>query len=57
MENFNALGLIRDIRTQHNGTVEVKVSFDGEPPAWIPIRTLEGVSNFIEKSLNNQQDQ
>jgi hypothetical protein len=57
MENFNALGLIRDTRTQLNGTVEVKVSFDGEPPAWIPIRTLEGISMFIEKTLNTQQAQ
>jgi hypothetical protein len=55
MERFNALGLIRDTRTQPNGTVEVKVSFNGEPPAWIPVRTLEAISNFIENNLNTQQ--
>jgi hypothetical protein len=55
MNKVNHLALIRDTRTQLNGTVEAKVSFDGEPPSWIPIRTLEAISSFIEKTLNNTQ--
>lgn len=39
-------------RTQHDGTVEALVSFQEEPPTWIPMRTLESMCNFINKKLN-----
>ena len=46
---------IRHTRTQHNGTVEVLISFGSEEPAWIPIRSVEAMCQFIEeKAINNK---
>ena len=46
---------IRHTRTQHNGTVEVLVSFAHEEPAWIPMRSVEAMCEFIEERVTNNK--
>jgi len=31
------------------------VSFDGEEPAWIPMRTIQGIYSYLSKTLNSGQ--
>ena len=31
------------------------VSFDGEEPAWIPLRTIQGIYSYINKTFNSVQ--
>lgn len=46
---------IRLTRTRHNGTVEVLVSFGHEEPAWIPMRSVEAMCEFIEEKVANNK--
>lgn len=41
---------------QLNASVtECLVSFDGEEPAWIPLRTIQGIYAYLSKNFNSVQ--
>lgn len=52
MRTNNPINMVQLTRTRHDGTVEGLISFMNEEPAWIPMRTIESMVEYIQTKGN-----